>query len=69
MARNPGDGGPERAARLSEQIEQIVHPAPQTTTPAADGAPTSAKQDAESPHQFVQRRMRELDQAKEPKPG
>ncbi len=65
MAKKPGDGGPERAARLSEQIDRIVHPGSKTDD--AD-AVEPAKGNAMSPHDFVQKRMRELDGKKDRKP-
>jgi hypothetical protein len=57
----------ERARRLRESIDQLKKPhdeAPAEETPAAGAEPTAPR--AESPREFIHRKMRELDRKDEP---
>jgi hypothetical protein len=60
MARNPtpNDSGAERAKRLREQIEKLKENVP--------SKPDESQQTDEklSPHEFIERRMRDLDRKK-----
>ena len=54
----PNEGGAQRAARLREQIKRIKDGAR-----AQDSEPETPPEKL-SPHEFIERRMRELDQKK-----
>lgn len=66
MARNPenpapDESGAQRAARLREQIKRIKEGKP--SLPDSDPASPPAKEKL-SPHEFIERRMQELDRKK-----
>ena len=60
MAKDPEPGAVARAARLREQINRLKNPDKSGTA-----SQTPDAEQPESPREFIQRRMRELDKKDE----
>ncbi|MBI1278980.1 MAG: hypothetical protein GC179_12700 [Anaerolineaceae bacterium] len=56
----------ERAKRLQEEIDKLTHQPPALPKPALE-ADTQPMPPAESPREFIHRRMHELDEAEKKK--
>jgi len=61
MSDKPSPESVARAARLREQIDKLVHP---EATPAEKRPEETDRKRPMSPHEFIQRRMSELDRKK-----